>query len=314
MTDATQCGTCWKQMRLEPFPCRIHIWVWGLFAVVVVALLATQAALQGHDVWAGWREGSELHKPVYAEAVHMDALFRTRANTWSNMFYVAAGLYAIVLGVYDARRRLPAKSGYLASTPAMSVLFGTACCYLGFGSGLFHASLSYRGQQMDVAAMYSPLVALIALNIGKWRPEIKPRRTWPLLCALALTVSALLFVYKWSMSSSVVLPGLILAVMAFGVADRFQKRTQLGWRWLVAAGGMLVLSAVCRGLDVQGRFFPTGDAWLQGHSFWHLFTSLALMCAYFYYRSETELGAGRAEGMGVTGRMGRGLGRLPARL
>jgi hypothetical protein len=275
-------------MRLEPFPNRIHGWAWGLFLAIILLLLGVQAALQGRDVWAGWREGAELRHPVYAETVHPDAVFRTRANTWSNMFYVAVGLYAIVLGAYDARRRIPAGGGYLVSTPAMGMLFGSACCYLGFGSGLFHASLSYRGQQLDVAAMYSPAVALIALNIGRWLPKFKGRPTWPALCALAVVASALLYVYKWSMSSGTVLPGLIIVVLIFGVLDHIQKRKQLATRWLVAAGGMLVLSALCRGLDIQGRFFPTGDAWLQGHSFWHLFTSLALICTYFYYRSETE--------------------------
>ncbi len=288
MSDTSEQASFWRLSKLEPFPCRIHLWVWGLFAAIVVALLLMQTALQGRDLWAGWREASELRKPVYAEAVHMDAVFRTRANTWSNMFYVAAGLYAVVLGVYDARRRKSPGVGYLVSTPAMSVLFGAACCYLGFASGLFHASLTYRGQQLDVAAMYSPLVALIALNIGRLWPEIKGRPAWPLLCVLAVTVSALLYVYKWSMSSTKVLPGLILAVIVFGVLDRIRPRTRLATRWLVAAGLMLVLSALSRGLDIQGRFFPTGDAWLQGHSFWHLFTSLALLCTYFYYRSETH--------------------------
>ena len=292
MGEVTERKLWWRVLALEPFPARIHAWVWGVFGAIVVVLLVVQAALQGHDVWGGWREGGELRRPVYAEAVHVDAVFRTRANTWSNMFYVAAGLYAIVLGVHDARRRTPSKSGYLLFTPAMSVLFGAACCYLGFGSGLFHASLTYRGQQLDVAAMYSPLVALIALNIGRWWPEAtlggKERSTWPLLCTLAVIASALLYVYKWSMSSGRVLPALILTVFAFGVADRFQKRTKLFSRWLAVAGVMLVLGVTCRNLDIQGRFFPTGDAWLQGHSFWHLFTSLALISAYFYYRSETE--------------------------
>jgi hypothetical protein len=135
--------------------------------------------------------------------------------------------------------------------------------------------------------MYSPLVALIALNIGRWWPETGERQTWPLLCTLAVTASALLYLYKWSMSSGIVLPGLILAVLAFGVLDRIRPRTQLAARWLAVAGVTLVLAFLCRQLDVAGKFFPTGDAWLQGHSFWHLFTSLALMSMYFYYRSET---------------------------
>ncbi len=292
MAETPQCEACWRKMKLEPFPNRIHGWVWGLFLALTILLLGMQSALQGSDVWSGWREGGELRHPVYAEAVHIDAVFRTRANTWSNMFYVAVGLYAIVLGVHDARRRAQSNDGYLVSTPAMSILFGATCCYLGFGSGLFHASLSYRGQQLDVAAMYSPLVALIALNIGRLWPELSlggtERPTWPVLCVLAVAASALLFIYKWSMSSDVVLPGLILAVLAFGVLDRIRQRTQLASRWLLAGTSMLVLAAACRQLDVAGKFFPAGDAWLQGHSFWHLFTSLCLICMYFYYRSETD--------------------------
>jgi predicted membrane channel-forming protein YqfA (hemolysin III family) len=292
MENATEGAWVWRLVRLDPFPVGIHGWVWGIFLAIVVLLLGLQSAFQGKDPWAGWREGAELRQPKYAEAVHIDAIFRTRANTWSNMAYVAVGLYAIMLGVYDARRRARSSSGYLVYTPAMSILFGAACCYLGFGSGVFHASLSYRGQQLDVAAMYSPLVALIALNIGRWWPEIcvggKDRSTWPVLCALAVAASALLYIYKWSMSSDVVLPGLILTVLVFGVLDRFRQRTQLAARWLLAAGIMLVLAVASRQLDVAGRFFPTGDAWMQGHSFWHLLTSLALICMYFYYRSETD--------------------------
>ena len=90
------------------------------------------------------------------------------------------------------------------------------------------------------------------------------------------------------MASGTVLPALILAVVVFGVLDRFQKRTQPAVRWLAVAGVMLVLGVVCRNLDIEKSFFSTGDAWLQGHSFWHLFTSLALISTYFYYRSETD--------------------------
>ena len=46
-------------------------------------------------------------------------------------------------------------------------------------------------------------------------------------------------------------------------------------------------------LDIAGRF--TGpDAWLQGHSLWHLFTSLSLGCMYLYYRSEVTLSSAHA--------------------
>ena len=86
------------------------------------------------------------------------------------------GFYAFALGCRDLQGKPPVEGGYLIKTPAMSILFGATCCYLGFGSGLFHASLTRWGQQLDVAAMYSPLVVFIAINLGRWIPA--PANEW----------------------------------------------------------------------------------------------------------------------------------------
>ena len=81
----------------------------------------------------------------------------------------------------------------------MSILFGVTCCYLGFGSGLFHASLTGWGQQLDVAAMYSPLTVFIAINVGRWISCLKTEGregsfpTWPILVGLVLVASFLLY-------------------------------------------------------------------------------------------------------------------------
>ena len=181
----------------------------------------------------------------------------------------------------------------------MSLAFGLACCGLGAGSGLFHASLTRFGQQLDVAAMYPPLLVLIAVTLGRWIPCL-PRgghrrslATWPIWIALVVIVSVLLFLYKWSMSSLNVLSTLIACVALCAVLDRFRGRRKLDVRWLGWSSTALIAAVICRQLDVAGRF--TGpDAWLQGHALWHLLTSLSLGCIYFYHRSEVITPIGRA--------------------
>jgi hypothetical protein len=277
--------------RACEWPAWIHAFAWGALLLLTVVLVGISQNGQGRKVWEGWRESRELRRPAYAERVHVNEVFRTRANTWSNLAYVLVGFYGIALVWHDRRNQSPRGTGYLAQTPALSLTFGLACCYLGLGSGLFHASLTRFGQQLDVAAMYAPLLTLIALNVGRWVPRLKFGRrppslpTWPILVALVAVASSLLFLYKWSMSSMNVLGTLIATIGLFALLDRFRSSRKLDARWLAWSCAALIAAVVCRQLDIAGRFSGP-DAWLQGHALWHVLTSLSLGCMYLYYRSE----------------------------
>jgi hypothetical protein len=174
----------------------------------------------------------------------------------------------------------------------MSLLFGSACCWLGFSSGLFHASLTRIGQQLDVASMYGPLVALLAVSFGLKLPRIKLREdseglpTWPWLAGMTLIAEATFIYFKWSMSSRVMLSVLCSLVGLCAVMDRLVWMRHLDLRWLIWSTFTLAIATACRQLDIAGRFSGS-DAWLQGHAFWHLFTAASLGCVYLYYRSET---------------------------
>ncbi len=258
---------------------RAHRFVWATFAVIALALLWVTHSAKEQNVWAGWRESGELRRPAYRERIHAREVFRTRANTWSNLAYVVVGLYGIALGCRDLRK---GKGGaYLVRRPLLSFAFGAACCCLGIGSGLFHASLTRFGQHLDVASMYPPLMVMIAVGIGRWIPAL---RAWMLLAVVALA-SGLLFYYKWSMSSQTVLTTLVGSVAALTLLARFGSSPKLDGRWLAASSAALVAGVFCRQLDIAARFSGP-DAWAQGHALWHVFTALSLGCVYAFYRSE----------------------------
>lgn len=253
----------------------VHAAAWGGLAVITAALALVWLQYRDADVWSGWTAADELARPIYAERVHVASVLRTRMNTWSNLAFVLVGLYALALAEHD---RLAPGAGHVRGTPALSALFGVACGYLGAGSGLFHASLTRLGQQLDVAAMYAPLLALLAISAGRALPRVGARPSWPPLVGLVLGASALLFALKWRMSSAVVLPGLIGAVLAARGVEHLRGAHPAG-RWLLVSAACLVVAVACRQLDVAGRF--TGpDHWLQGHALWHLLCAAALGAAY----------------------------------
>ncbi len=287
MYDALPFSNHLERLRLAPMPRWVHAWSWGGFLLLTVAMAVAFYFLRDVNVWAGWREARGLRNPGYAEAVFVDSVFRTRANTWSNLSYVIVGLYVIALAALDLRRNYGQDAPYLVRTPALGFLFGVACVYLGVGSGIYHASLTRWGQQLDVAAMYSPLVVLIAMNFGRWLPRLPGTRlpTWPVWCVGACIASALLYVYKWEMSSKQVLPALILTVAFFSVGDFLSRRWHLSHAWLAGAFFTLLVAFTCRQLDVAGRFSGPDD-WWQGHAIWHVLSGATLGCIYLYYRSE----------------------------
>ena len=268
---------------------RAHGCVWGTVAVIALALCWVTQTARDQNVWADWRESGELRRPAYRERIHAREVFRTRANTWSNLGYIIVGLYGIALGWRDLREKK--RGAYLVTTPELSLAFGAASCCLGIGSGLFHASLTRLGQQLDVAAMYPPLMVMIAVGIGRWIPALRlgsrTLLTWPFLIVIVALASGLLFYFKWAMLASTVLQSLVGSVATLTLLARFCSSRKLDGRWLVASSAALVVAVFCRQLDIAGRFSGP-DAWAQGHALWHILTALGLGCVYAFYRSDAD--------------------------
>lgn len=278
-------------------PPAVHRVAWIGTALAAVALILAAAAAEGTRPWEGWDEGRELRRPGYAERVWPDRPIRTRANTFSNLAYVTVGLYACGLALEDQRRarHAGARSGgmnVVVGMPALSWLFGMSCIWLGCASGLFHASLTRAGQRLDVAAMYPPLLALLAIAAARRLPARLGRRggasvpTWGVLAALVVLAEIALWRWKWAMSATTVLASLIGAMAIVTVAEHLLRPGRFRAVWLGWAACLLVAGIACRQTDVAGTFPVGPDAWLQGHALWHGFTAAALGALYFHERSE----------------------------
>lgn len=276
-------------------PAAVHRFAWAGTALAAAAVILAAAMAEGTRPWQGWDESRELHRPGYAERVRPDRPIRTRANTFSNLAYVVVGLYACGLAL-DDRRRLralePGVRNTLLATPPLSMLFGVACIWLGFSSGLFHASLTRAGQRLDVAAMYPPLLSLLAIAAARRLPAWIGRRgrpgvpTWLGLSSLVVVVEVWLWRWKWSMSATAVLVGLIAAMAIVTVAEHLLRPGRFRSAWLGWGACLLVAGVACRQTDVAGTFPVGPDAWLQGHALWHGFTAAALGALYLHERSE----------------------------
>lgn len=274
-------------------PPAVHRFAWAGTTLAALVVILVAAAAEGTQPWAGWEASRELTRPGYAERVRADRPIRTRANTFSNLAYVTAGLYACGFALADRRagRRDGARvANAVTAAPALSLLFGLSCVWLGFSSGLFHASLTRAGQRLDVAAMYPPLLSLLAIAAARRLPAriAGPRgiSTQAILATIVVGAGLCLWRWKWSMSATTTLLGLIGAVSAVAVAEHLSSPARFRAGWLAAAATCLVAGIVCRQTDVAGTFPVGPESWLQGHALWHVLTAGALLAMYFRERSE----------------------------
>lgn len=280
-----------QRLKLDSLPLWVHTFAIGGTALVLLVAIAVFFWLKDVSVWSDWKPAEEFLHPEYGERIYPDSVFRTRMNTWSNIVYILLGFYAVALSVYDWKRKLPLHRGYLTFAPLQTFLFGLTGIYLGLGSGFFHASLTYYGQQCDVGAMYATLITLVSFALGSWLPKIRIPKTqkilsaWPLLSLGIILGSVYFTYYKWEYSFTEISGYLSGILFLFAGVSAITPGKHLQFRWFLAGVIALVLGSRVRDLDIADQF--TGpDSIFQGHAIWHVLTCLMYVCLFFYFRSE----------------------------
>lgn len=243
---------------------------------VTIVALASLAAI---DVdWTAYRAATCMPAWCFCEAVG-GGFVRQPANTWSNLGFVYVG-YLILWNVLRAPR-LPGTGDTELATP-FRVAFGATLAFMGFGSWIYHASLTFVGQWFDVIGMYM-LPTLVLLFHAQRHAGIGPAGAVAGYVALNALLGILL----------VVAPGLrrylfaatLIAAAVVELASRRGERAGRDLRLFGAAAATLAVAFGIWILDLT-HIVCWPRSLLQGHAVWHLLCAASGGLLYVYFRSE----------------------------
>jgi hypothetical protein len=203
------------------------------------------------------------------------------ADTWSNLAYIALGIWMW---------RLARRSG----RPELR-LFGPASVAVGVFSGAYHASYTWFLQFFDFVGMFLfcfLVLTLNALRLG-W---IAPRHQTAFYLAGTALLSALVpagFAVGFPIQALVFV--LILAMVGQEIVLR-RRSAGVDYRPYAAALALLGAAAVCSALDVTRVWCDPQNHWLQGHAAWHVLTAASLFALYRFYEGLPPGAAAGAQG------------------
>jgi dihydroceramidase len=236
-----------------------------LAVVLVAAVDASRTAL---DAWA---PASCLPDACFCEAVRPDGLAQP-VNALTSLAYVLLGLWSLVGGVRRPDDR---------PTARLMVAVGVVLVALGLGSFVYHASLTFVGQVLDVQGMYL-LGVLVLVGALVRRGVLRPRAApWVYLAAVALL---LVVQVAWPDSRRllfglVLLPGIVLEALpgTTGVpwGSPALRPFRVGLLLLVVAYALWLL-------DNAGVLCSPTSVW-QGHGAWHVLTAVAAVLVVAHY-------------------------------
>jgi Ceramidase len=251
--------------------------------VMIVIWMVLNAILSG-NIWDGMVISQSALKVEYCEYNNVSKLFHQSMNTYSNLAYFFFGVFILKIGINDYKNNRSFPQNELEQFPALSVLMGICLIYLCFGSAIFHASLTYLGQRVDMNGTYSISIVLlgIALYHGFFKIGFsdKIKKIW--IAFLVLTIFSFIkiaLLISSTMFLSIVI--LIQSILVFIIWFKNRKK-----RSIVLAISSLVLMIIAvkiRTLDVQ-KVGCDPHSYFQGHSIWHLLTSISTFCSYAFFR------------------------------
>ncbi len=252
------------------------------FALLLV-WLGLNNWLDGH-IWDGMTVSKSALTVEYCEYNDTSRLFHQSMNTYSNLCYFFFGILICQIAFFDYKNGAQNPTNRLAQFPLLSALMGLCFIYLSFGSALFHASLTWIGQRVDMNGTYS--ITIAALGIGFYHVFYKitfsEGQKKGFVLGLILLIALFLELHL-RVSSSVLLPVLILFLWLFMAVNYFQFKKERAILLAVSSFVLILIALKIRTLDVQ-KIGCDPYSLYQGHALWHLLTGLSSFCGYAFYR------------------------------
>jgi hypothetical protein len=190
------------------------------------------------------------------------------ANTWSNLGFVAVGVYLLV------------RASQLHRAPLS--LIGITCTLVGIGSFLFHMSGTLFGEMVDVSTMLLISGLMLSLEIRR----LVPRMTAVQTAALYVAINGVfeLVLLSFPHLGIPLFAFQVLLFIAIHITCRLKKldADYHFVRWLFWGFGLAFSIWV---LDWTGTACDANMHLFNGHAAWHLINA---GCMYFYFRYQTQ--------------------------
>ncbi len=207
----------------------------------------------------------------FCEAVGTDGI-RQPANTWSSLSFVVVALIVIMGWARSSTRQ----------RETHFLVYAFTLMVVGLGSAYFHATLSFRGQFVDVLGMY--LIGTFALLYGIGRLGGLSGGT--LAASYVGLNSGLALLLYWIPVVRRIAFGLIIVGVL--VVEAAIRRTDLATgdsKYLKRAVGVMTVAFAIWIFDYTRTICdPTSP--IQGHAIWHILGAVASWYLFRYYASQ----------------------------
>jgi hypothetical protein len=253
---------------------------WIPWAVAVVFLGAFFAL--GAGGWPGEFTGAG---GMFCEHFR-DGWVKQPANTWSNLGFVAAGLW--MASRLDRSVRVAGVGRNLFTrSPALPVTYAALVVFLGPGSMMMHGSGRDWGATADVVSMLI-WIAFPVAYAGVRCFGGGERAFWAAYLVLAVGLGGLRAVGALPISGSATYTVLIPAFVAFEVGAARRPGVTRQPRWLVLTALSFFTALAIWRLSHTGAPLCDPHSLLQGHAAWHLLCAVSTVGIFLFYATEDE--------------------------
>ncbi len=235
-------------------------------------------------VWDGLQVSQSAITGEYCEKDNTAKLFHQSSNSYSNLAYFFVGIFILIISSASFGRKNPIVKNRLENFPALSYLMGICFIYLCFGSAFFHASLTWISQRVDMNGTFGLSICLLFMGIYHVFHKIDYSKTAKnlIIITILVCIGAFYFIHLY-ISSSILLPVLILGNFAFMIIHFFQFKSNKFWILPLAGFLIMLLAIKIRSMDVH-KINCDPNSWLQGHAIWHILTAISSFSSYAFYR------------------------------
>lgn len=247
------------------------------FATVLMGAFFAGGALG----WPGEFVGAGA---LFCEAFR-DGWIKQPVNTWSNLGFVAAGLWMVSYASIGRRKTWFADNPF-ATSRSLPLVYALLVIFIGPGSMALHGTGHAWGHTVDVLAMFTFIMFPIAWS-ATHLVRGEERTFWAIYLSLTvpLTFAHVLGVLPFS---GVVLYAVLIPItVALEVVRYFWRPT--GLRSIVltlCALGSFALAFVAWRLSLTGAPLCAPGSLIQGHALWHLLCAGATVYLFLAYLHE----------------------------